>query len=64
MCNQRPEVPRPPVLQLFVVFLMPSCAFSQPTTAPDRARVGRCSVGTIRIATCVASSTVHGHYAR
>ena len=63
MRTRRSEVPRLLALQLFVVFLMLSCASSQPTRRLIvHVRAG--FVGTIRIATCVGSSTLTDVYAR
>jgi hypothetical protein len=55
--TRRSEVPRLLALQLFVVFLMLSCASSQPTRRLI-VHVREGFVGTIRIATCVGSSTL------
>ena len=63
MRNRRSEVPRLLALQLFVVFMMLSCASSQPTRRLI-VHVRQGFVGTIRIATCVGSSTVTDMYAR
>jgi hypothetical protein len=61
--TRRSEVPRLLALQLFVVFLMLSCASSQPTRRLI-VHVREGFVGTIRIATCVGSSTLTDVYAR
>jgi hypothetical protein len=61
--TRRSEVPRLLALQLFVVFLMLSCASSQPTRRLI-VHVREGFVGTIRIATCVGSSTATDVYAR
>jgi hypothetical protein len=61
--TQQSEVPRLLALQLFVVFLMLSCASSQPTRRLI-VHVRDGFVGTIRIATCVGSSTATDVYAR
>lgn len=63
MSTRRSEVPRLLALQLFVVFLMLSCASSQPARRLIVHVKGN-FVGTIRIATCVGSSTVSDVYAR
>ena len=63
MRTRRSEVPRLLALQLFVVFLMLSCASSQPTRRLI-VHVKEGFVGTIRISTCVGSSTVSDVYAR
>ena len=62
MRTRRSEVPRLLALQLFVVFLMLSCASSQPTRRLI-VHVRKGFVGTVRIATCVGSSTLSGVYA-
>jgi hypothetical protein len=61
--NRQSEVPRLLALQLFVVFLMLSCASSQPTRRLI-VHVKEGFAGTIRIATCVGSSTAMDVYAR
>ena len=63
MRNRQSEVPRLLALQLFVVFLMLSCASSQPTRRMI-VHVKDGFVGTIRIATCVGSSVATDVYAR
>jgi hypothetical protein len=61
--SRRSEVPRLLALQLFVVFLMLSCASSQPARRLI-VHVKEGFVGTIRIATCVGTSTLTDVYAR
>ena len=63
MRTRRSEVPRLLALQLFVVFLMLSCASSQPTRRLV-VHVREGFVGTIHIATCVGSSVTTDVYAR
>ena len=62
MRNRQSEVPSLLALQLFVVFLMLSCASSQPTRRLI-VHVREGFVGTIRIATCVGSSSAADIYA-
>ncbi len=62
MRTRRSEVPRLLALQLFVVFLMLSCASSQPTRRLT-VHVGKGFVGTVHIVTCAGSSTSGDVYA-
>ena len=63
MRNRQFEAPHLLALQLFVVFLMLSCASSQPTRRLI-VHVRQDFVGTIRIATCVGSSVATDVYPR
>ena len=58
----RPNVPRLLALQPFAVFLMLSCASSQPTRRMT-IHVPKDFVGTVHIATCVGSSSAADIYA-
>ncbi len=62
MRTRRSEVPRLLALQLFVVFLMLSCASSQPTRRL-MVHVRKDFVGTVHVATCVGSSASGDVYA-
>jgi hypothetical protein len=60
--TRRSEVPRLLALHLFVVFLMLSCASSQPTRRLT-VHLRKDFVGTVHIATCVGSSASGDVYA-